>query len=259
MFRKGENKNPKSRFTTTDHITMGRLQNPTAGCPAVPSGFGRLSLFRKIETNRNRTELPVNRRLVFRSRHYVTMLCSVICEDILIQIPATSCMPGSSCNSSCRVPSSEYPRRYSQLAVATAVLVLVIRWSAEVWYGKLTCAKCHTGAKPQAESWYDTIIYPIIPKLSLITNLSKLTKSLQYSKKMILYSKTNIKMHQIAPNSIIALHLRTHWHKMTLYRVNECVVYAVTEMVWYHPGWAVPLMLASRLLKGMIMHHMRPT
>ena len=32
----------------------GRLQNPTAGWPAVPSGSGRLSLFRTIETGRNR-------------------------------------------------------------------------------------------------------------------------------------------------------------------------------------------------------------
>ena len=39
-----------------------------------------------------------------------------------------------------------------------------------VWYGKLWCAKCHTGAKPQGESRYDTehtLIYRIIPTLSL--------------------------------------------------------------------------------------------
>ena len=45
----------------------GRLQNPTAGWPAVPSGTGRLSLFRTIETGRNRTEPPVNRRLGFEA------------------------------------------------------------------------------------------------------------------------------------------------------------------------------------------------
>ena len=45
----------------------GRLQNPTAGWPAVPSGSGRLSLFRTIETGRNRTEPPVNRRLGFEA------------------------------------------------------------------------------------------------------------------------------------------------------------------------------------------------
>ena len=43
--------------------SKGQLQNPTAGWPAVPSGSGRLSLFRTIETGRNRTEPPVNRRL----------------------------------------------------------------------------------------------------------------------------------------------------------------------------------------------------
>ena len=48
-------------------ISKGRLQNPTAGWPAVPSGSGRLSLFRTIETGRNRTEPPVNRRLGFEA------------------------------------------------------------------------------------------------------------------------------------------------------------------------------------------------
>ena len=46
---------------------MGRLQNPTAGRLPVPSGSGRLSLFRTIETARNRTEPPVNRRLGFEA------------------------------------------------------------------------------------------------------------------------------------------------------------------------------------------------
>ena len=47
----------------------------------------------------------------------------------------------------------------------------------EAWYGKLLCAKCHTGAKSQAESRYDTErtrIYSVIPTLNLITNLSYL-------------------------------------------------------------------------------------
>ena len=48
-------------------IIKGRLQNPTAGWPAVPSGSGRLSLFRTIETGRNRTEPPVNRPLGFEA------------------------------------------------------------------------------------------------------------------------------------------------------------------------------------------------
>ena len=41
--------------------------------PPVPSGSGRLSLLRTIETARNRTEPPVNRRLGFEvvpNRHW---------------------------------------------------------------------------------------------------------------------------------------------------------------------------------------------
>ena len=45
---------------------------------------------------------------------------------------------------------------------------------------------------------------------------------------------------------------RSHGPKMTLYRVNEFVVFMVIDMVQYHPGWAAPLMFASSLLKGMI-------
>ena len=63
----------------------------------------------------------------------------------------------------------------------------------EVLYSKLPCAKCHTGAKPQAESQYDierVITYRIISTLSLITNLSHL-KSLECWKRMILTSKTS--------------------------------------------------------------------
>ena len=37
----------------------------------------------------------------------------------------------------------------------------------------------------------------------------------------------------------------------TVQAVDECVVYAVIDMVWYHPGWAAPLMFASSLLKVM--------
>ena len=48
-------------------IVKGRLQNPTAGSPAVPPGSWRVSLFRTIETGRNRTEPPVNRRLGFEA------------------------------------------------------------------------------------------------------------------------------------------------------------------------------------------------
>ena len=48
-------------------MIKGRLQNPTAGWPAVPSGSGRLTLFRTIETGRNRMEPPVNRRLGFEA------------------------------------------------------------------------------------------------------------------------------------------------------------------------------------------------
>ena len=40
--------------------------------------------------------------------------------------------------------------------------------------------------------------------------------------------------------------------KMAPYRVNDCFEYAITEMVWYHSGGAVPLMFASTLLKGVI-------
>ena len=42
------------------------------------------------------------------------------------------------------------------------------------------------------------------------------------------------------------------WPKMTPYRVDESLVYAVTDMVRCHPGWAAPLIFASSLLKGMI-------
>ena len=34
--------------------------------------------------------------------------------------------------------------------------VILLLGEAEVWYGKLSCVKCHTGVKPQAESVYDT-------------------------------------------------------------------------------------------------------
>ena len=43
-----------------------------------------------------------------------------------------------------------------------------------------------------------------------------------------------------------------NWPKMTPNRVDECLVYAVTDIVGYRPGWAAPLMLASNLLKGRI-------
>ena len=48
-------------------------QNPTAGWTAVPSGSGRLSLFRTIETWRNRTEPAVNRWLGFEAVPYRTL------------------------------------------------------------------------------------------------------------------------------------------------------------------------------------------
>ena len=48
-------------------MSKGPLQNPTASWPAVPSGPGRLSLFRTIETGRNQTEPPVNQRLGFEA------------------------------------------------------------------------------------------------------------------------------------------------------------------------------------------------
>ena len=66
---------------------------------------------------------------------------------------------------------------------------------------------CHTGAKPQAESWYDTectIIYSNVPTLSLITDLLYL-KSLKYLKRIISFSKTCI----IAQNSECTLRLHT--------------------------------------------------
>ena len=43
----------------------GRLQNPTADWPAVPSGSRGLSLFRTIKTGQNWTELPIDQRLGF--------------------------------------------------------------------------------------------------------------------------------------------------------------------------------------------------
>ena len=47
------------------HRYKGRLQNLTAGWPAVPSCSGRLPLFRSIETGQSRTEPPVNWPLGF--------------------------------------------------------------------------------------------------------------------------------------------------------------------------------------------------
>ena len=52
---------------------------------------------------------------------------------------------------------------------------------------------------------------------------------------------------------------RSHRPKMTPYRVDQCVVYAVVDMVLYHSGLLAPLMFVSSLLKGMNMCHMRPT
>ena len=65
-----ENKNNKQTNKQTRNnkqTNKGRLQNPTAGWPVVPSGSGRLSLFSTIETGQNRTEPPVNRRLGFEA------------------------------------------------------------------------------------------------------------------------------------------------------------------------------------------------
>ena len=49
----------------TDNV--GRLRGGFKTQPPVPSGSGRLSLFRTIETGRNRTEPPVYRRLGFEA------------------------------------------------------------------------------------------------------------------------------------------------------------------------------------------------
>ena len=76
---------------------------------------------------------------------------------------------------------------------------------------------------------------------------------------MIVYSTTYLKMHEIAQNGV-TLCTRT-LHKqyadftqlLTLYRVDECVVYTVIDIVWYHPGLMAPLMFASCLLKGMML------
>ena len=59
--------NQPLRYLWNIIIIKGRLQNPTAGWPAVVSGFGRLSLFRTIATGRNWTEPLVNRRLGFEA------------------------------------------------------------------------------------------------------------------------------------------------------------------------------------------------
>ena len=52
-------------------------------------------------------------------------------------------------------------------------MINLLLGSASVWYGKLSCAYCHTGTQPAASPRYDTshtIIYCIIPPLHLITN-----------------------------------------------------------------------------------------
>ena len=54
-------------FIAQRWLVKGRLQNPTAGWPAVLSGSGRLSLFRTIETGLKRSEPAVNRRLGFEA------------------------------------------------------------------------------------------------------------------------------------------------------------------------------------------------
>ena len=54
-------------FSSYNTSSLGALQNPTAGWPAVPSGSGWLSLFITIETGRNRTEQPINWRLGFEA------------------------------------------------------------------------------------------------------------------------------------------------------------------------------------------------
>ena len=87
-------------------------------------------------------------------------------------------------------------------------------------------------------------------------------KSLKYLKGMILYSKKigkHLKMALNCPKwckSFVSANdaqtLPSHWPNKTLYRIDECMVYAVIDMVWYHPGWMAPLMFASNLLKHII-------
>ena len=95
-------------------------------------------------------------------------------------------------------------------------------------------SKCHNGTKLQAEFQYDTE--------GTIMMLSLLIKSLKYLNRMILYmySKT-FKNALNCPKRCkcfaseyvdIAQMMRSHQPKMTLslYRVNECVVYVVIEI-----------------------------
>ena len=87
-----------------------------------------------------------------------------------------------------------------------------------------------------------------------------------YLKSMILYCKTYLKFIKL-PKTTWTLYIcehgcyayntqtsHSHWPKMTPYRVNDWIVYEVTDMVRYLPGWAVPS-FASSLLKGMIKYN----
>ena len=79
-----------------------------------------------------------------------------------------------------------------------------------------------------------------------------------------LYSKTYLKMHEIAQNGVNALRLHT-WtlHKQykdftQLLTQDETIsslwqrTYVLTNLVTRYPGFAVPLMFASKLHKGTI-------
>ena len=68
-------------------LYKGRLQNPTASRPPVPSGSGRLSLSRTIETDQNRTEPLVNRRLGFEvvPKQYSSLIVSLTFPTVSLQ------------------------------------------------------------------------------------------------------------------------------------------------------------------------------
>ena len=71
------------------------------------------------------------------------------------------------------------------------------------------------------------------------------------------WTHENLPYHtDVEPNNKFIIHLshlcayvtqtsHSHQPKMTLYRVNDCTVYAITDMIWFHPGWAAPLIFMS--------------
>ena len=66
-------------FNTCVGDHLGAASKPNR---RLTGGSGRLSLFRTIETGRNRTEPPVNRRLGFEAVPYICVLSSILKQGL---------------------------------------------------------------------------------------------------------------------------------------------------------------------------------